>query len=104
MPIVLATVLFLLSTSAYAQALPGDPASGRNLAHRICADCHVVTEGQTKPAIDSAPTFTAIARQPSTTALSLRVFLQSPHRNMPDLILDPREADDLISYILSRRP
>lgn len=104
MPIVLSMVLFLLSTFAYAQTLPGDPVSGRNLAHRICSDCHLVTEGQAKPAIDSAPPFAAIARQPWTTALSLRVFLQSPHSNMPDLILDPRETDDLISYILSRRP
>jgi len=104
MPSVLATVLLLLSIPAHAQTLPGDPASGRNLALRICSDCHLVAEGQARPATDGAPTFAAIARQPSTTALSLRAFLQSPHRDMPNLILDARETDDLISYILSRRP
>lgn len=99
----LTSVLLLLPTMAYAQQLPGDTASGRNLALRICSDCHVVAKEQARPATDGAPPFAAVARQPSTTALSLRVFLQSSHRNMPNLILSPREIDDLLSYVLSLR-
>ncbi len=99
----LMAVLLLMAMPAHAQLLPGDPASGRNLALRICSDCHVVAAGQARPATDGAPTFAAVARQPSTTAIALRAFLQSPHRNMPNLILDPREIDDLISFILTQR-
>ena len=39
----------------------------------------------------------------STTPLSLRVFLQTPHNRMPDLHLSRTEIDDLIGYILSLR-
>ena len=35
---------------------------------------------------------------PSTTALSLMVFLRSNHQAMPNLIID---TDDLIAYILA---
>ncbi|MDI1290359.1 MAG: cytochrome c [bacterium] len=97
----LAMALLLGSTAAQAQSLPGDTASGRNLALRICSDCHVVAEGQTRPATDGAPPFATAARDPAVTPLSLRVFLQSPHKNMPNLILRPSEIDDLVSYILS---
>jgi hypothetical protein len=45
----------------------------------------------------------AIGEQKSTTALSLRVFLQTPHAQMPDLHLSRDEIDDLAAYILSLR-
>lgn len=96
--------ILLLTTVAEAQPLPGDTSSGRNLALRICADCHLVAEDQPRPTTDGAPPFALVARQPSSTALGLRVFLRSPHSNMPNLILSPGETDDLISYILSMRP
>ena len=49
----------------------------------------------------SVPDLTEVANLPSTTALSLKVFLQSSHKDMPNLILKPAEADDIIAYILS---
>ena len=48
-----------------------------------------------------APSFFDVANQTSTTALSLRVFLRSTHRDMPDLILNRKEQDDVIAYIMS---
>jgi hypothetical protein len=39
----------------------------------------------------------------STTPLSLRAFLQTPHERMPDLHLSRDEIDDLTAYILSLR-
>lgn len=103
MHLAIASALLMLSTAAQAQSLPGDVSSGRDLARRICSDCHVVAPDQARPMIGGAPAFQAVARAPATTALSLRVFLQSPHRNMPNLILKPTEIDDLVSYILSLR-
>ncbi len=38
---------------------------------------------------------------PSTTALSLRVFLQTPHARMPDLNLTQDEIGDVAAYILT---
>jgi cytochrome c len=32
---------------------------------------------------------------------SLKVFFQTSHRNMPNLIITPAQADDLVNYILS---
>jgi cytochrome c len=48
-----------------------------------------------------AADFAEIAKLPSTTALSLKVFLQTSHRNMPNFILQPDEAGDVVAYILS---
>ena len=48
-----------------------------------------------------AADFAEVANLPSTTALSLRVFLQSNHKEMPNFNLKPAEADDIIIYILS---
>ena len=42
-----------------------------------------------------------IATTQGTTALSLNVFLRSSHKTMPNLMMERREADDLVAYILS---
>jgi cytochrome c len=72
-------------------------------AHRLaeawCKECHAI-DTRTAGAAGVAPDFVAIANQPSTTELSLKVFLRSSHRNMPNLILSPEQADILASYIL----
>jgi hypothetical protein len=47
------------------------------------------------------PSFQSIADLPSTTGLSLNVFLHSNHKDMPDFILSRAVSDDLIAYILS---
>lgn len=85
------------------ETLPGDPVAGRIFAERECGDCHDISrEGGDYP-LNPAPSFLDVATQRSTTALSLRVFLRSTHREMPDLILTQREQDDVIAYILSLR-
>ncbi|MBM3549465.1 MAG: cytochrome c [Alphaproteobacteria bacterium] len=95
--------LVVLSTAASAQSLPGSVVDGRELALRICSDCHVVSPRQTRSPTDAAPPFSERARDPAITPLSLRVFLQTPHARMPDLSLTRSEIDDLIAYILSLR-
>jgi hypothetical protein len=47
------------------------------------------------------PSFQSIADLPSTTGLSLNVFLHSNHKDMPDFMLSRTVSDDLIAYILS---
>jgi mono/diheme cytochrome c family protein len=76
-------------------------AEGQALARRVCGQCHLVEKGQAASRASDAPGFQAVANRPSTTALSLRVFLRTPHPSMPNLILSEAESDDLIAYILS---
>jgi mono/diheme cytochrome c family protein len=41
---------------------------------------------------------------PSTTQLSLHVFLRTSHAGMPNILLDEHEIDDLAAYLMSMSP
>lgn len=101
--LVLLLALAALSAPVAAQTEAGSVAAGQRLAETWCANCHRVAPTGPGPATDSAPAFAAVAAMPSTTALSLRVFLQTPHRNMPNFQLSGEQTDDLIAFILSLR-
>jgi hypothetical protein len=73
---------------------------GRQVAIELCSSCHRVTEGQPRPGQNVA-SFFAIANLPSTTALSLKVFLRSNHKEIPNLIVSESDSNNLIDYILS---
>ncbi|MHB2205295.1 c-type cytochrome [Methylobacterium sp. CM6257] len=73
---------------------------GRTVAEQLCSQCHVIgREPQAGEFV--GPAFLRVANMPSTTALSLNVFLQSHHQQMPSLRLDRDEMDAVIDYILS---
>lgn len=95
--------LVVLATLLAAPAWAGDPDAGRVLAEKWCTNCHMVAPTQETATAIGVPTFSSIARMPSTTETSLKVFFQSPHVRMPDLHLSLPEIDDLTSYILSLR-
>jgi mono/diheme cytochrome c family protein len=97
----LALIILMLTVpagSATAQT-NGNPLVGRQTAATLCAPCHQI--GETRR--DGAPSFVDIANMPSTTALSLKVFLRSSHKEMPNLIIPDSQTDDLIAYILNLR-
>jgi mono/diheme cytochrome c family protein len=81
----------------------GDTAAGRRLSETWCGSCHLVGPDVTRAVSNGVPTFFGIAQDKATTALSLRVFLQTPHGGMPDLHLSREEMDNLAAYILSLR-
>jgi mono/diheme cytochrome c family protein len=93
-----------LGAGASAQDLPGDPAAGLEYARAICADCHDVERDWDELAAFYGPPFVDIAALPSTTEMSLKAFLRTPHENMPNLILTDEERDNVIAYILSLEP
>jgi mono/diheme cytochrome c family protein len=95
-----ALALLAARSPGVAQPADGDPASGRQIATRLCSSCHHVLPISLPDKAD-APSFQSIADLPSTTGISLYVFLHSNHRNMPDLIVSSAESNDLIAYILS---
>ncbi|MGB6399038.1 MAG: c-type cytochrome [Bradyrhizobium sp.] len=98
--IALALVFAYLRHAGGAQSSSDSAASGHSLAAAWCKGCHAI-DAASGGAASGAPDFAAIAGQPSTTALSLRVFLKTNHRSMPNLVLTPAQADDLVNYILS---
>jgi cytochrome c len=102
-PLLMAVPLAAWTHDANAQQ-DGDVAAGRKLAETWCSSCHVVGPSTVHGTSNGVPTFVAVAGMKATTAMSLRVFLQTPHAQMPDLHLSRNEIDDLATYILSLRP
>lgn len=76
----------------------GDSARGKLLAERICSECHAMVPRSPHPASGIA-SFEAIANTPGMTAMALFVWLTSPHRDMPHIILTSRDRTDIIAYI-----
>ena len=103
-PWLLALTLAALPGAALAQIEPGDPGAGKQLAATWCANCHRIAPGGPGPASDIAPSFAAIAALPSTTSMSLRAYLRTPHANMPDYRLSREELDDIVAYLLMVKP
>ena len=97
--------LLLLVTAApvSAQDMVGDPDGGRRLAEEACVLCHTVSPGDRTYTLIGAPPFQAVADDPAVTSASLRLFLQTPHETMPDLILTATETDDIVAYILGMK-
>jgi mono/diheme cytochrome c family protein len=93
--------LFLVSPrDAHCATLSEDSAAeGHRLAAAWCKECHAI---EARPAgnATAAPDFADIASRPSTTALSLKVFLRTNHPTMPNIVIAPDQADDLANYIL----
>lgn len=87
--------------AAGARELPGDPVPGRALALEACVECHEIEPGEREGKLPDPPAFQNLADDPAMTVLALRVFLVTPHTNMPGLILTHAEIDDVIAYIHS---
>jgi mono/diheme cytochrome c family protein len=102
------TALLLLAGLASAGAVEqaGLLEEGRRIAREACSQCHLV-DGAGKSALPApklpGPTFAAVAAMSSTTSVAIKVFLKTPHANMPDIILSEAEIDALAVYILSLR-
>lgn len=81
----------------------GSAARGLAYAKRHCAECHAVEADQeVSPIIAIAP-FKVIAGTPGMTPLALRIWFESPHPNMPLIVLQPDDRDDVVAYIVSLR-
>lgn len=96
------TGLILLPGLAGAVEL-GDPKLGLAYARKNCAECHRVEPGGAVSPSGIIPSFESIANKRGMTALTLNVWMQTPHPTMPNLIIPTEERDNLISYIMSLR-
>ncbi|MGA8902407.1 c-type cytochrome [Bradyrhizobium sp.] len=99
--VALAAFFFIRQHSARG-ATPG--ANGISEGHRLakawCASCHAV-EPHMAGMPGDPPSFEAIANHPGITPLALKVFFRTSHKDMPNLVIPPDQADVLASYILS---
>jgi mono/diheme cytochrome c family protein len=83
-----------------ASAQSADPSLGRKLAETTCSECHQIDSDSPNPESRSgAPSFVAISRMSSMTELAIKVFLQSSHPTMPNIVLTPDEMDSVATYI-----
>ena len=98
----LALMAVLIPGYALAQTF-GNPDDGRRLSAVWCSECHQTSADAQTLANDAVPSFWAIAAMPSTTSMSIRAFLSTSHKVMPDFKLTDGEIDDLGAYILSLR-
>jgi hypothetical protein len=103
---ILATALLILAVlvairlhRADGKVLPESVSAGHRLAATWCKECHAIEADAVQSG--KGPAFARIANLPSTTELALKVFLQSTHANMPNLIIAPGDADEIVHYILS---
>lgn len=79
----------------------GDRKAGFAYADQVCSECHAVRGGQRVSPHERAPSFETVANSRGMTEMALRVWFQSPHPSMPNLLLSEKQGDDLVAYILS---
>lgn len=102
------TIVSLPVVLLAAAALPGnalaqgDAVTGRAVAERWCASCHLVSPDQTS-AVADVPTFQSIAQRSESEIEALESFLADPHPPMPDMSLTRNEIRDLLAYIKALR-
>jgi cytochrome c len=90
------------SRSLTAQAVMNtDATRGRELARRLCANCHATERNGGQAINPDVPSFAAIARQPNVTAERLAGRIIVPHPAMPNTQLTVAEIRDVIAYIMA---
>jgi mono/diheme cytochrome c family protein len=79
----------------------GSPESGLAFARTTCAECHGIAPKEMGSRDVGAPTFDSIANVPGMTETALYAALQTSHRTMPNIRLEPDQMRDVVAYILS---
>jgi mono/diheme cytochrome c family protein len=80
-----------------------DASAGLVLARQLCSECHAVERGPARSPNPASPPFETIANVPGMTAMALSAALQSPHRSMPNVMLDSNQLRSIVAYVLSLR-
>lgn len=79
-----------------------DPLHGRNLALRLCSNCHLVESGQQHAHADVL-SFREIANKQGQTEGTIMAHIILPNHFMPQIPLTKSELADLAAYIKSLR-
>lgn len=93
--------LALTSQAVAAQSGPPDTEHGRELAAKLCSNCHSVPDLPSNAGRPDVPSFVAIARKPNITPNRLEAAMVLPHPEMPGVPLTRAQIRDLAAFILS---
>jgi mono/diheme cytochrome c family protein len=90
---------------AFAGAITSEPdaAHGKDLATRLCSNCHLVGTNQQEHANVDVPSFREIANKSGQTEGSIMANILLPKHPMPTIPLTKREVGDLAAYIVGLR-
>jgi mono/diheme cytochrome c family protein len=83
---------------------PGDPSAGLVYASSHCAGCHAVRGTDNMSPNPAATPFVSVAETSGMTGRALAVWLETSHPTMPNLVVAPKDRDDVIAYIMSLQP
>ncbi|HUU24524.1 MAG TPA: cytochrome c [Methyloceanibacter sp.] len=104
--IVFAFAMFLLAGAGTSVAGPvtsaPDPEHGKELATRLCSNCHLVSNAQ-EQAVADVPTFHEIANMQEQTEGSIMAKIIIPKHPMPVIPITKPELKDLAAYIMTLR-
>jgi mono/diheme cytochrome c family protein len=107
LPIWSVHLTFLLAVAPALAGAPAtnapDPMAGKELASRLCSNCHLVGSGQQQQAIADIPSFHEIANKQGQSAGAIMAHIMLPKHPMPTIPLTKKELSDLAAYILSLR-
>ena len=95
--------LLLSADLAIAAASNPDPRHGKELAEKLCTNCHLVGSVEEQHANADVPSFREIGNAPGQTAGAVMARIILPKHPMPQIPLTKSELADLASYILSLR-
>ncbi|MGD0866079.1 MAG: c-type cytochrome [Rhizomicrobium sp.] len=98
---ILFSVAFVSGAAAQEQ---GNSKKGSALAASVCAQCHAVRNGEFRSPNPMAPSFSSVAAWPGMTDRALRVWLQTSHPSMPNIMLTGDERNDIAAYIMTLKP
>ncbi|MEM6496233.1 MAG: cytochrome C [Pseudomonadota bacterium] len=104
--VLLLVIVFAVGVLLAGKALSatvGDRGRGLAFARQNCSSCHAIQPQQNFSPVAAATPFQMISEVSGMTETALRVFFQTPHKRMPNLIISRDDQSDVISYILSLR-
>ena len=78
---------------------PGDPQAGFDYAKAHCSSCHAISAE--KSPLPRATRFREVADRPGMTGTALRVWLETSHPTMPNIVVEKQDMLNVIAYILS---
>ncbi|MDX2159616.1 MAG: hypothetical protein SFW09_24185 [Hyphomicrobiaceae bacterium] len=106
--LVAAALLAAGSCAAMAQApatppSPTEVSEGREIAAKLCSNCHATDPAATDIKRADVPTFHAIANGPHGSRERLVAAIVLPHPEMPGIPLTRAEIRAIVDYIVSLR-
>jgi hypothetical protein len=88
---------FVAATASGAMA--AEDVADPQYAQRVCSVCHAISaEKSPNP---KAPRFREVADTPGITGTALRVWMETSHPTMPNIIVEKDDMLNVIAYILS---